>query len=117
MNHRNLKKYYDSIDEGKIPIERIFIHDDEDVKLVWIFQSLQEMKINTKKYRSIFNEDIFDKYHDIWNVLLDYNWVKITDEFIYLIDNGEFFTPLIQSLLSQSRLNELTLKRQSNENK
>lgn len=117
MNHRNLKKYYDSIDEGKIPIERIFIHDDEDVKLVWIFQSLQEMKINTKKYRSIFNEDIFDKYHDIWNVLLDYNWVKITDEFIYLIDDGEFFTPLIQSLLSQSRLNELTLKRQSNENK
>ena len=63
MNHKSLHKYYDDVLAGNLPIERAFIHENEDVKLVWLFQALQEMKINTKKYQKIFRRGYKDNYH------------------------------------------------------
>ncbi len=107
MNHRNLNEYYDAISLNKLPIERMFVHDAEDVKLIWIFQALQEMKINTKKYKKIFNSDIKLDYKPIWDALVEEGWIEYRDDYIKLINEGEFYTPLIQALLSQPRIKSL----------
>lgn len=107
MNHRNLTEYYNAISLNKLPVERMFVHDTEDVKLIWIFQALQEMKINTKKYEKIFNSDIKLDYKPIWDALVEEGWVEHNDEYIKLINEGEFYTPLIQALLSQPRIKSL----------
>lgn len=107
MNHRNLTEYYNAISLNKLPVERMFVHDTEDVKLIWIFQALQEMKINTKKYEKIFNSNIKLDYKPIWDALAEEGWVEHNDEYIKLINEGEFYTPLIQALLSQPRIKSL----------
>ena len=65
------------------------------------------MKISTKKYEKIFNSDIKLDYKLIWDALVEEGWVEYGDEYIKLINEGEFYTPLIQSLLSQPRIKSL----------
>lgn len=107
MNHKSLNKYYEDVLEGQFPIERSFLHDKEDVKLVWIFQALQEMKIDVKKYKSIFHASLLDEFHEIWMALDREGWITYNEDEILLIGEGEFYVPLIQSLVSKFRVDNL----------
>ena len=65
------------------------------------------MLFRSKKYEKIFNSDIKLDYKPIWDALVEEGWVEYSDEYIKLINEGEFYTPLIQSLLSQPRIKSL----------
>ncbi len=104
MNHKSLHKYYDDVLAGNLPIERAFIHENEDVKLVWLFQTLQEMKIDTIKYQKIFNSSVIEDFKEIWIALEKESWIEIKADEITLVKEGEFYVPLIQSLLSKSQV-------------
>lgn len=108
MNHKTLHKYYDDVLEGNLPIERAFIHDDEDVKLVWLFQALQEMKIDSVKYQKIFNSSLQEDFKNIWIALEEESWIRVDSDKIVLIGEGEFYVPLIQSLISKSRVDVIS---------
>ena len=110
MNHKSLHKYYDDVLAGNLPIERAFIHENEDVKLVWLFQALQEMKINTKKYQKIFNSSVTEDFKEIWIALEKESWIEIKENEITLIEEGEFYVPLIQSLISKSQVDIISKK-------
>jgi oxygen-independent coproporphyrinogen-3 oxidase len=110
MNHRTLYKYYDDISAQKLPLERVFTHQNEDVKLIWLFQSLQEMKINIIKYEGIFKSSLTDDFKDIWLALEKEQWIELNTDELVIVGNGEFYVPLIQSLVSKSRVDEITSK-------
>jgi oxygen-independent coproporphyrinogen III oxidase len=110
MNHRTLSKYYDNILDKRLPIERAFTHENEDVKLIWLFQSLQEMKINIFKYGEIFKSSLVDDFKDIWLALEREQWIELKADELVVVGDGEFYVPLIQSLISKSRVDEIRSK-------
>jgi oxygen-independent coproporphyrinogen III oxidase len=97
MNHRTLHKYYDDVLSKKLPIERVFTHENEDVKLIWLFQSLQEMKINTLEYEEIFKSSFKEDFKDICSALEKEQWIEFKVDELVVIGDGEFYVPLIQS--------------------
>ncbi len=109
MNHRSLEKYYSDLDANILPIERAFNHEKEDVKLIWLFQSLQEMKIDKIKFNTIFKSNLLSEFQNIWMVLDKMGWIREDKQFLYFINEGEFYIPLVQSLISKIRVDEITL--------
>ncbi|KAA1246076.1 coproporphyrinogen-III oxidase family protein [Aquimarina sp. RZ0] len=107
MNHKTLHKYYDDVLMKKLPIERAFAHTNEDVRLIWVFQSLQEMKIDVAKYKNIFKRSLKEDFSNIWQALEREQWIEFNDEELRLTGVGEFYVPLIQSLISKSRVDEI----------
>jgi len=108
MNYKTLDKYIDSVTSGKLPIERVYSHTDEDVKLIWLFQSLQEMKINLTKYESIFGNSLLGEFKNIWSEINKENWICIEGDQLVIINDGEFYIPLIQSILAHTRIKQIT---------
>ncbi len=108
MNTRNIQQYQNSILSGQLPLERAYTHSAEDVRLIWLFQSLQTMKINIEKYGKIFDRSLIGDYKNIWKILQDEGWLAIENNHIELKAEGEFYVPLIQSLLSYDRVKEVT---------
>lgn len=108
MNHKSLANYYKDIDAGRLPIERVFNHQPEDVKLVWLFQALQEMKINKIKYREIFRSELTEDYAELWDVIDEQGWIEQDDIELRLINEAEFYVPLVQTLISHHRNQEIS---------
>jgi hypothetical protein len=52
-----------------------------------------------------------DLYGTVFDALGQEGWVETLEEELVLVGQGEFHVPLIQSLISQSRVNELTQAR------
>ena len=107
MNQRSLDKYYAAIDAGLLPVEREFVYTRNDTKLAYLFQSMQEMTIDRKKYAAIFHAEIVDEFRPIWDELEARGWIEVTDQRINFIDIGAFHIPLLQALLSQARQEEI----------
>jgi len=53
------------------------------------------------------------EYPEIWAALAEREWVAIKDDRIALVGDGVFYTPLIQGLLAQTRLEEMRQSRTS----
>jgi len=77
-------------------------------KLVWLFQALQEMKINKVKYNEIFRSDLAEEFADLWAVLGDQGWIEQDNTELRLVKAGEFYVPLVQTLISHARTTEIT---------
>ncbi len=107
MNHRSLPQYYEKLDKGQFPVERGFIYEHQDLKLVWLFQSMQSMKINYVDYQEIFKENLLDAYSSIWTELDNQGWLKVTGSELQLVEEGQYYIPMLQSLLSSKRLAQL----------
>lgn len=108
MNHRGLDRYAEDVNAGRFPVERAFFHSAEDVQLCWIFQQLQAMKLDTALFYSLFGRSLFMDYPTVIDELVDMGWIRITQTgVIEVVDQGEFFVPLIQGLFSQARLNQM----------
>lgn len=107
MNHRDLNAYFADIEQGRMPIERAFFHEPMDTRLVWLFQSLQEMQVDGDNYQDLFGTSI-NEFENIWQYLEEIGWLKRDGNYMQLVGSGSFFTPMIQALLSKSRIDELT---------
>lgn len=111
MNHKSLPAYLDDVSAGRRPIERAYQHNREDIRLCWIFQCLQEMRLDMDRYRKLFGTSILDDYDTVFNAIHAEGWVENRGHELVLVGEGEFYVPLIQSLISQSRVNEMTRPR------
>ena len=107
MNSIRLSEYYDALKNKKPPIKKVFNYTEEDIRICWIFQSLQSLKVNKKAYTSIFNSDVVNDHQIIWQALDKLKWIRINEENIHLEGIGMYHLPLIQSLLSATRMEEI----------
>ncbi|MYM92307.1 radical SAM protein [Rugamonas sp. FT81W] len=107
MNLRNLDAYFQSIDAGKLPVEKQFLYNKEDLKLAWLFQSMQSMTIDLHNYAVAFGADLLHDYAPIFDELHKRSWIEIDAKQVRFIGLGEFFIPMIQALFSYARLNEM----------
>ncbi len=114
MNQTSLKNYCDDLDNGKFPVGRGFMYNHQDVKLAWIFQSMQTMSINHINYEQIFSESLLQEYEPVWDELERRGWATVSHENIQFIDKGQYYIPMLQSLIASLRLQEI---RSSQKNK
>ncbi|HYA13122.1 MAG TPA: coproporphyrinogen-III oxidase family protein [Syntrophales bacterium] len=107
MNLRSLDGYYSSLDKGLLPVEKQFHYQPIDIKLSWLFQSMQEMKIDCRSYEVSFGSDVVSDFRPIWDELESRGWIRVSDQVIQFIDLGRFHIPMLQALLSEARLEEI----------
>jgi oxygen-independent coproporphyrinogen-3 oxidase len=108
MNHTRAANYFRALDAGAFPVERGFHYEHEaDFRLTVLFQMLISMAVDRGLYAAVTDLDVVDEFSDIWEVLAEQGWVKISPTCVELVGDGVFYTPLIQSLLAQDRVGEL----------
>jgi oxygen-independent coproporphyrinogen-3 oxidase len=107
INYRSLEGYYSSIRSGRFPVEKQFLYQLADMKLVWLFQAMQTLVIDLGAYQMVFGADVVQEFRPVWDELVTRDWIEITDDAIRFVDIGAFHIPMLQALLSHTRLGEL----------
>jgi oxygen-independent coproporphyrinogen-3 oxidase len=107
MNHTHVDDYFKALDAGRFPIERGYHYEPPDLRLTVLFQFLVSMAVDRRLYADVTGVDVMKEFSEIWEALAERRWVTVTDEHITLVDDGVFYTPLIQGLLARARLEEM----------
>jgi oxygen-independent coproporphyrinogen-3 oxidase len=107
MNCARVGEYFSRLDEGRFPVERGFHHTQKDLRITWLFQTLQGMSVDLHLYKRLFGFDLLEEFADICEALTERGWVEITREKLTLVGDGVFYTPLIQGLLAHERMEEI----------
>ena len=92
---------------------RGFNYNQRDVKLVWLFQTMQTMRINHDNYKKIFNEDLLQTYSAVWADLEKRGWISTTDTEIKFEGDGQYYIPMLQSLVASKRLEQIRAARKT----
>lgn len=108
MNHASVTDYFQALDVGLFPVERGFRYANEaDFRLTVLFQMLISMAVDRSVYAAVTDVDVADEFADVWEALAELGWVRLTPSEVQLVDDGIFYTPLIQSLLARDRVVEM----------
>ena len=107
MNQTSLKEYCKKLDRGEFPVGRGFIYQHEDIKLAWLFQAMQTMAIDYLAYLQIFDENLLETFAPVWKALDDRGWISIGDTSIRFKGAGQYYIPMIQSLIASKRLEQI----------
>jgi oxygen-independent coproporphyrinogen III oxidase len=107
INWRNLVSYKAAIDRGQFPVECGFRHQSEDFQVAMVFRNLFALELDRPAYRSAFGVDVYDQFEGVWTALEEWGFVRITPDKIALVDDGPFYTPMIQALLAEQRYRDL----------
>ncbi len=107
MNHTSLEDYVARMEKKEFPVARGFKYNHHDVKLAWLFQSMQTMKINHLDYRQIFNENLLDEYSAVWSELDSRGWISTNETDIVFEGDGQYYIPMLQSLIASKRLTQI----------
>ena len=111
MNSSRVDDYFRRLDHGDFPNERGFHYSARDLRLTVLFQMLQAMHVDLNEYRRLFAVDLVTEHAEIWQALAERGWIEITTDRLTLVGDGVFYTPLIQGLLAQERMEELRRSR------
>jgi oxygen-independent coproporphyrinogen-3 oxidase len=107
INARNLRAYESAIDAGRFPVERGFRQEAQDFRIAMIFRNLFGLSLDRTAYLRVFGSDVYDEFAGVWDALAEREFVEMTPEQIRLVDDGPFYTPMIQALLSENRYRQL----------
>jgi len=110
INWRNLEEYKACIDQGKFPAECGFKHEREDFMISLIWRNLFGMELDRQKFKDSFDVDIYQYFEGVWKALEEFQFIEVTPEKIKVVGDGAFYTPLIQTLLSEKRYQTLREK-------
>lgn len=113
MNHTHVDDYFKAIDGGRFPIERGYHYEEPDLRLTLLFQFLLSLGVDRRLYLDVTGRDVVTEFPEIWAALAEREWVAVKDDCVVLIGDGVFYTPLIQGLLAQARLEEMRQSRTS----
>jgi oxygen-independent coproporphyrinogen-3 oxidase len=72
-----------------------------------LWRNLFGLEVDRDKFRAAYGVDPLDQFAGVWSALEEYGFVEITPEVIRLVDDGPFYTPLIQTLLAEKRYADL----------
>lgn len=107
INSTKLDEYKAAIDAGRFPVARGFKHAREDFMLSLVWRNLFGLEINRADFLNAFGEDVYDVFKGVWKALEYYEFIEVTPEKLRLVGDGPFYTPLIQTLLAESRYRQL----------
>ena len=108
INHASVTDYFRALDAGAFPVERGFRYTNEaDFRLTVLFQMLISMTVDRDLYIALTEIDVVEEFAEIWGILSDLGWARITSSRVELVGDGVFYTPLIQSVLARDRVSEL----------
>jgi coproporphyrinogen III oxidase-like Fe-S oxidoreductase len=103
MNHVHVDQYFRDIDANRFPILRGYEYSAIDLRLHLLFQELQGLSVDRRRYASLFGCDVVDEHDQIWTTLHELEWASIDDNFVTIEGNGVFYLPLIQNMLAHDR--------------
>ncbi|HEX8190443.1 MAG TPA: coproporphyrinogen-III oxidase family protein [Pyrinomonadaceae bacterium] len=107
LNRRRVEDYFAALDRGEFPVERGFAREHADLRLNTLFRNLQGMSVDRPSYARRFGLDVFEEFEPVWRALVERGWCSVEPETIRLHGDGVYYVPLIQNLLSQTRLEQL----------
>ena len=107
MNHVSLGEYERALLNGKLPTFVGFKYSEIDLKIVTLFQSIQNMRIDLGNYSALWNTDVLKEFEPQWQALLERKWIEITDKTINIVGDGGYYVPVIQGLLGVERTKQL----------
>ncbi len=107
INWRKLDEYKACIREGRFPVECGFRHDLADFELSMAFRNLFGLELDRAAYRQEFGADVYDQFAGVWDALAEWDFVAIGADKIRLVNDGVFYTPMIQAMLAEGRYREL----------
>jgi oxygen-independent coproporphyrinogen III oxidase len=107
VNHRRVRDYFAALDRTEFPSERGFVRTAVDQRLHGLFRNLQGGSVNRSTYASRFGSDPYEEFEPVWQVIAERGWCSVSPESIELVDDGVYYVPLVQHLLSLNRLEEL----------
>jgi oxygen-independent coproporphyrinogen-3 oxidase len=111
VNAARVSDYFSTIDAGHFPIQRGYHYTPDDLELNILYQALLGMAIDRRRYTMLFGDDVYEKYQLLWDVLAENGWLEVNAESLRLTDDGIFFTPTIQDLLSRPRVKAIQAAR------
>ncbi len=107
INWRNLDEYKKAVDAGQFPVERGFRHAREDFMLSMVWRNLFGLEIDREEFNNAFDVDVYEYFEGVWEALQEFEFVEVTPHKIKLVEDGPFYTPLIQTLLAEGRYRDL----------
>ena len=111
INQRSLDEYKQAIDERRFPVERGFRHAREDFMLSLVWRNLFGLEIDRRGFTAEFGVDAYHQFEGVWKALQEYGFIEVTPARIRLVDDGPFYTPLVQTLLAEARYQQLREQR------
>ncbi len=107
MNTTSTRDYAARLHRGELPVERGFVHAPDDIRIDWLYQAMQTMKIDTQRYRALFGHEFGSVYHHFVAELVDRGWAVEHPGSLHFTDDGQYHVPLLQACIATPRMEEL----------
>ena len=108
MNTTSTADYAERLGRGELPVERGFVHAPDDIRIDWLFQSMQTLSIDRARYRTLFDHDFAAVYEHFVAELVERGWAEEDADSIRFVGDGQYHVPLLQACLAAPRVQELT---------
>ena len=104
LNQVRVDDYFRDLDAGRFPVLRGFHYSETDLRLHLLFQELQGLSVDRRRYASLFGRDVREEHRAVWEALVALEWAAVDDSVITIQGDGAFYLPLIQDALAHDRL-------------
>jgi oxygen-independent coproporphyrinogen III oxidase len=112
MNHVDLEGYSEAIRAGRLPTFTGVRQTKEDLLVATLFQGVQNLKIDLRKYAHLFPMEALEAFEPEWKVLGERGWIEVRDGVVHVVGDGAYYVPIIQGLLGARR--QAALKARTN---
>jgi oxygen-independent coproporphyrinogen-3 oxidase len=101
--------YYESIDQGRLPVLEGFQFNETDLRLLYVVKGLEGTPyLDAANYHKEFGRDLARDFADQWTVLKEMGWLEIRNGTEYrLVDEGIFYVAMIQRCVCNDRNDDL----------
>ena len=111
MNQIRVDDYFRDLDAGRFPVMRGFRYSSVDLRLHLLFQELQSLSLDRRRYLTLMGRDAVEDHRAVWDALADLEWATVDDDLIAIEGDGAFYLPLIQNALAHDRLDAMRKER------
>ena len=113
MNQTRVEDYFRDLDAGRFPVMRGFRYSETDLRLHLLFQELQSLAVDRRRYRDLVGRDAVEEHRPVWDALVEREWAVVDDDLITIEGDGAFYLPLIQNALAHDRLEAMRRARRT----
>ena len=114
MNQTRVDDYFRDLDAGRFPVMRGFRYSETDLRLHLLFQELQSLEVDRRRYLTLVGRDAVEEHRPVWDALVDLDWATVNQDLITIEGDGAFYLPLIQNALAHQRLDVMRKARRAN---
>ena len=113
MNQIRVDDYFRDLDAGRFPVMRGFRYSPADLRLHLLFQELQSLEVDRRRYLALVGRDAVAEHRPVWDALDELGWATVDEDLIAIEGDGAFYLPLIQNALAHDRLDAMRRERRT----